>query len=226
MAVHAVHERAWPISQDEEVTKLFRAAQRGDPGALDALLAGLRPRLVAYFMERSGRDDANDWAQVGLTRVLDVVRLDLREPAVYLLKVVANLRRLARKERTRDTWRRARVALGYQITAPVPHDVAVERAELIAAVREAVEKLPPRLRSVVRGVLEGLRPSDIAAQLHLPPATIRTRLRRARALLMRQLAPYLDVIPAGYDVKSGCRESVGHQTFLPEQNVFRTRALE
>lgn len=210
MAVQAVHERAWPISQDAEVTKLFRAAQRGDPGALDALLAGLRPRLVAYFMERSGTDDANDWAQVGLTRVLDVIRLDLQEPAVYLLKVVANLRRLARKERTRDTWRRARVALGYQITAPLPHDVAVEQAELIAAVREAVEKLPPRLRSVVQGLLEGLRPADIAAQLQLPAATIRTRLRRARALLLRQLAPYFDVMPTGYDAQSGRRESVGH----------------
>lgn len=226
MAVYAVHERAWPISQDEEVTRLFRAARRGDPGALDALLAGLRPRLVAYFKEQSGTDDANDWAQVGLTRILDIVRLELQDPAVYLLKVVANLRRLARKERKRDTWRRARVALGYQITAPVPHDLVVERAELIAAVREAVEKLSPRLRSVVQRVLEGLRPSDIAAQLQLPPATIRTRLRRARALLMRQLAPYLDVMPTSYDAKSGRRQSVRHRTFRPEQNVFRNRALE
>jgi RNA polymerase sigma factor (sigma-70 family) len=226
MAVFAVHERAWPIAKDQEVTELFRAAQRGDEGALDALLARLRPWLVRYLTRPLDTDDANDWAQIGLVRITRAVRLDPKKPALYLLKVAANLRRTARKRRRRDAGRCARVALAYKIAAPLAYDLAVERDDLIGAVRRAVETLSPRLRPVVLGILEGLTPSDIAARHHLPPATVRTRLRRARALLVRRLTPYIDLTPPSDAPAAEHFGSRGLGSLPHEQNVFRNRGVE
>jgi RNA polymerase sigma-70 factor (ECF subfamily) len=39
---------------------------------------------------------------------------------------------------------------------------------------------------------EGLRPSEIAELLSLPPETVRTRLHRARVRLRRELEPLID----------------------------------
>jgi hypothetical protein len=54
-----------------------------------------------------------------------------------------------------------------------------------------MEVLPPPLRVVVLGLLDGQTPAEIAASLHLSPVTIRTRLLRARVLLRHELWPLL-----------------------------------
>ena len=61
--------KLWP--EESELIQLVREAQRGGAGALDALLARLRPSFVAYFAPTVGWDDAEDAAQ---TALLSIVR--------------------------------------------------------------------------------------------------------------------------------------------------------
>lgn len=52
----------------------------------------------------------------------------------------------------------------------------VEQDDLVAA----MAALPPRQRQVMAWTLEGYKPGEIAQQLSLPPATVRSNLRKAR----------------------------------------------
>src|SRR5437879_5971702 len=61
--------KLWP--EESELIQLVCEAQGGGPGALDTLLARLRPSFVAYFAPTMGRDDAEDAAQ---TALLSIVR--------------------------------------------------------------------------------------------------------------------------------------------------------
>jgi RNA polymerase sigma-70 factor (ECF subfamily) len=65
---------------------------------------------------------------------------------------------------------------------------AVERAELDAALREAIAALPEERRIVViLRDLEGLSYEEIAEALELEPGTVRSRLHRARLDLKAKL---------------------------------------
>jgi RNA polymerase sigma factor (sigma-70 family) len=78
------------------------------------------------------------------------------------------------------------------VEAPIVIELEVECEELARAVhRVSLETLPESLRQIVLALLHGLTPSEIAEQQHLNPVTIRTRLLRARAILRRELGPYL-----------------------------------
>ena len=57
-----------------------------------------------------------------------------------------------------------------------------------AALREAVLALPEKLRlPVMLHYIEGYRTEEIAAILHVPVGTVRSRLKRARSVLKEQL---------------------------------------
>ncbi len=78
--------------------------------------------------------------------------------------------------------------------SPIPapeHDplAALTHAERLASVRAAVQALPPSFREVVLLIeFEELSYEDTAAALGIPMGTVRSRLHRARALLMHALA--------------------------------------
>jgi RNA polymerase sigma factor (sigma-70 family) len=74
---------------------------------------------------------------------------------------------------------------------PLPEAVA-ENHELRKTVRQAIEKLPPRLRSVVflRYTRE-LSFVEIGRILHMPENTAKTYFQRARPLLRAELTPYV-----------------------------------
>jgi hypothetical protein len=82
-----------------------------------------------------------------------------------------------------------------------------------------MEVLPPPLRLVVLGLLEGQTPAEIAASLHLSPVTIRTRLLRARILLRHELwpllggPPTLSRSPSHQDCR--CARLQAHRTLPP-----------
>jgi RNA polymerase sigma-70 factor (ECF subfamily) len=72
------------------------------------------------------------------------------------------------------------------------------RAELIAALSRALDRLPPRLRAaIVLRTLEEREYDDIAELLGVRPATARTHVMQARKLLVRWLAPWMDPDDAG-----------------------------
>src|SRR2546425_3304721 len=76
----------WP--NEEELVHLVREAQSGGLGALDVLLARLRPSFVAYFAPSMGRDDAEDAAQTALLSIVRTLpRIDAERAAGYVLAV-------------------------------------------------------------------------------------------------------------------------------------------
>ena len=77
-----------------------------------------------------------------------------------------------------------------------PPDRVVEDGELSAAVSRAVAKLPPAYReAVVFRDLGGLSYEEIASVLKIPGGTVRSRINRARHLLKKSLALFLDPRP-------------------------------
>jgi RNA polymerase sigma-70 factor (ECF subfamily) len=66
---------------------------------------------------------------------------------------------------------------------------AMAREEAIAAVRSAIEQLPPIYREVVvLCELQEMNYADVAAVIECPIGTVRSRLHRARARLLATLA--------------------------------------
>ena len=73
----------------------------------------------------------------------------------------------------------------------------VEREEVIRAVRRAIDSLPMHFRlPVVLKEMEGISVEDVAAILNLKPATVKTRLHRARLLIREELSKPLPHRPA------------------------------
>ncbi len=73
-------------------------------------------------------------------------------------------------------------------TRPLPEEIA-ERHDLQRALRQAIEALPPKFRSVVLLRYTGqLSFSEIGKTLNMPEATAKTYFQRARPLLRTALA--------------------------------------
>jgi RNA polymerase sigma-70 factor (ECF subfamily) len=73
---------------------------------------------------------------------------------------------------------------------PVPPDSALARAQLRQLLEQAIRGLPDAFRSVfVLREIEGLTVEQTAEALELRPATVKTRLLRARRRLQEALAP-------------------------------------
>lgn len=178
---------------------LVREAQREVPGALDRLLAALRPPLVAFFADRLSHELAEDSTQSALCRIAGAVRrIDPERADAYLATVARNLLRTAHRRRAIDSRRHADIDL-----ADVPEhrqgaDSRVEYEDLVRAVHGVVAaKLSPSLAEIVLGLLRGETPTEIAARQGVSPVTVRTRLMRARTILGRELRIYLDDPNAG-----------------------------
>ncbi len=177
----------WP--DDEELIHPVREAQRGAPGALDALLARLRPSFVSCFAPRLGPDEAEDAAQDALLRVARSLRqIDPERAGRYLTRLAWNLLRQECRRRAHEARRFVPVELAATVASPATPDGEVECRDLVRAVHEfSVASLSPKLRDTVRGLLRDLSPSEIAAQQGANRSTIRARVRLARARLRREL---------------------------------------
>ncbi len=88
--------------------------------------------------------------------------------------------------------------------SPEPEEV-VQRGEERAAVRSAVEALPPLHREVVQLVdVEGFSYKDAAQTLGVPIGTVMSRLHRARQQLQKSLYDY--AVESGIVHANGTRE--------------------
>ncbi len=177
----------WP--DEEELVHLVREAQGERPGALDALLARLRPPFVAYFAPAIGRDDAEDAAQLALLSILRALRgIDAERSLGYVVAVAHHRLGKARRRRERASRRYGPLELAAGIESPVAAEWDTEYHELARALQVSLATLPPERREALLEPLRAANPSTLAAQQHVSPATIRSRRRRARASLRAALA--------------------------------------
>lgn len=175
----------------------MRDAQRGGPGALDALLARLRPSFLSCFAPAIGWDDAEDATQLALLSIASALPgIDPERAFTYVVAVAGHRLGKARRRRVREARRFAPVELADTLESPVRADWELEDHELHRVLAASLAALPPALRDTLPGPLGALVPSTPAAQHHVNPATIRSRRRYARARLRAALARHAEGMPA------------------------------
>lgn len=176
---------------NEHETQL-QAAARGDDEALAWLVRAYHDRVYRFGI-RVCRDgyDAQDAVQDAFTKL--AARPDVaRDPSAlsWLFTVVRNA--CIRMFRSSS---RARRTLGERVedanSTPSPGldpETSLQRWRLVHAVHAAIATLEQPYREVlVMRDLEGLSGAETCESLGLSPATMKTRLHRARLDLRRQL---------------------------------------
>ena len=178
--------------------EVVRACQRGEAGALDALVRATYADVyaLAYRLVRD-RDEAADVTQEVFVRVMRSVVGFRGESAfgTWLHRVTVNTALTALRKRSRRALpgREAFGMPGDESTGVVDTDAGpeerAERAELLARAEAAVAALPESSRTIVvlRDV-EGLSTAEVAAATGLSETAVKVRLFRARERLRASLA--------------------------------------
>jgi RNA polymerase sigma-70 factor (ECF subfamily) len=176
-----------------EDAKLLERARQGDERAFSQLFGRYQAAIYRYAVHMCGPDTGDDIVQETFLAVLrQRGRTDAPRNTVagYLFGIARHivLQRLGSK------YQPGFVDAGDEDVNQLASNAltALEdltRAETIASVRAAVQSLPPVYREIV--VLCDLQDMDYAAAagvLQCPVGTIRSRLSRARALLVAKLS--------------------------------------
>ena len=166
----------------ENLGPVIEAARRGDPAALDRLLAACQPDLRRYATRHCLISDIDDAVQETLLIVVRRLRA-LRTVAAFsgwcFTIVRRECRRLERRVFGLDVYEEIRMEEWL-----VTHSDEALRIDLI----HALESLPGHYREIVLlRDFEELTLREIAARLALTPAAAKSRLHRARELVREYL---------------------------------------
>ena len=166
----------------ENLQPVIEAARRGDPAALDRLLAACQPHIRRYATRHCLISDIDDAVQETLLIVVRRLRA-LRTVAAFsgwLLTIVRReCRRLERRVFGLDVYEEIRMEEWLST-----HSDEALRIDLV----HALESLPGHYREIVLlRDFEELTLREIAARLTLTPAATKSRLHRARELVREYL---------------------------------------
>ncbi len=156
-------------------TDCIAAALAGDAAATDALIAGIWPRCFRLAATVIGdpslaQDAAQEACVIVHRKVRELRSADAFDTWIYriVMREAGRIRR--RNERATDVGYRA-------LFAEEPDGLAVDIWQALAALPSAQRDV------VVLFYFDDLPSAEIAAILHLPHVTVRTRLARARERL-------------------------------------------
>ena len=205
----AVMEQAplFPRSAIDPDASLVRQLRRGDAGAAEALVDTYGDRVYRLAIRITGNAaDAEEVVQDALwtaSRKIDTFH-GAAAFGSWVYRITANA--AYQKLRTRRTrgkevsWEDVAPAfdeMGQHVERAVDwsrtlKDPAVE-CELRSTLRSAIDELPEDYRTAfLLHDVEGLSNPQIAETLRTRPATIKSRVHRARFYLRRRLADYMD----------------------------------
>jgi RNA polymerase sigma-70 factor (ECF subfamily) len=178
---------------------LIDSAQAGDREALNRLLAGARPRLLAVALRVvRDRDDAEDVVQESLLKVCrNLTRFEGRAAfSTWLHRIVVNtaLDRLRRPELRHDRVAESDEGERRAESVTAVDDQTPERLYDQAQAGAVVQRAMARLSLVHREVLslrelDGESYQEIASAARCPVGTVMSRLHHARRRLALELAP-------------------------------------
>lgn len=156
----------------------MRAAQRGEPRAVDALVRELTP-YVGRICGAIALDDGDDAVQEALIAIVRNLG-SLREPAA----AKAWVRQIAVREAIRVAKRRPTLA---DAAGTAAADVDLDT---VLDVRAVLDQLSPDQRAIlVLRDLDGLSEAEVAEQLAVAVGTVKSRLHRARRAFARRWVP-------------------------------------
>jgi RNA polymerase sigma factor (sigma-70 family) len=163
-----------------ELAELVRAAQRGDPLAMAALVRAVAP-YVGRICGSIALADGDDAMQETMIQVLRHLR-SLREPGALR----GWLRRIAVREALKLARARARQIPIEQVAEQATDDQSGLRLE----VADTLRRLSPDQRTVlVLRDLEGFTEAEAAAVLRVEVGTVKSRLHRARRAFRERWQP-------------------------------------
>jgi RNA polymerase sigma-70 factor, ECF subfamily len=173
---------------------LALAARAGDRAAFETLIARYRGRVTLFARALLRRpEDAEDLAQESFVRAF--LCLSAYEPRgqfrSWLFGIVANV---CREHQRHERRRPETMSASDELERPAPDTGELHaRASMKAAVRQAIARLPAIYRApVILHYLEELSVAETAAILGRSPSSVKVQLWRARAILARSLAGWLE----------------------------------
>lgn len=182
-----------PQEQKRIEASLVKRARDGDDAAFEEIVTLYSRRIIAYChrMAGSGAEDLAQEIFVKLYLALD--RFDPQKPlSPFLFRIAHNhCLDVLRKKKVQtvsfmkddEEEREARHTDG----GPDPEEL-VRRAEVRAAVQQALEALPATYRSaIVMWHVEGMSYEEISETLGLPMGTVKARIHRGREKLQQKL---------------------------------------
>ena len=189
---------------------LVEALRRQEPGAAEALVAAYGDRVYRLAIRITGNSsDAEEVVQDALwaaTRKIDTFR-GTAAFGSWVYRITANAayqkRRGRRVERNRVSWDELGPSFdqtGESVEpgidwSPRLRDPVLQ-AELQSVLRAAIDELPEEHRATfLLHDVEGLSNPEIAETLQVKPATVKSRVHRARLFLRARLATYADRAP-------------------------------
>jgi RNA polymerase sigma-70 factor (ECF subfamily) len=171
--------------------ELLAAVAEGDPEAFGALYDEHAPWLLLRLRQRTTDSDLADQVAQETFLVVwrDAGRFQGRGEVGAWIWGIA-IRRLLDVQRGQAAQGRLAGLLGRR---RLPDAASAEEQALVAIehrdVIRALNRLAPELQMVLQAtVLDGLSTREAAALLGIPPGTVKTRARRARARLRQELA--------------------------------------
>ena len=171
---------------------LLTRASGGDEAAFSQLFARYQRQIYLYAERVCGCASGDDIVQETFLAVLRPSgRFDPAKGTVpgYLFGIARHhvIRRLARQGTTLSE--PPEVAAAEAMAAQDTPLDRIARERTIDVVRQAVQSLPPAYREVVALCdLQEMDYATVAQVIQCPIGTVRSRLHRARALLLRKLA--------------------------------------
>ena len=192
------------LAPDE--TQLIRRAQHGDERAFTELVTRYEAQVYnfAFKVCRDREKAAETLQDTFITVYRKLHQFDGRSAfATWLYRIVVNNCKMKHRRRKLDT-------LMDSLDDPPPHahddererelpieldDTPAEQLltkELQGVLNEAIQKLPLDYRTVfVLRDVEGLSTRETATIVKITEEAVKSRLRRARAFLRREVAPYM-----------------------------------
>lgn len=174
------------LPMETEEARIARGLRHRDPDLLDALIAQYQHRLLRYLLHLTGnRTIAEDLFQETWMRVLEKGHLyDGKSRFVTWLLTIAHnvaidhLRR--RNPASLDEMRDSEDAAPFEVedVRPSPYEQAAANEES-ARLEAALQQLPAIFREVLTlRIHEQMKLEEIAKLIHIPVATVKTRLYR------------------------------------------------
>jgi len=174
------------LSMETEEARIARALRRRDPDVLDALIAQYQHRLLRYLLHLTGNyATAEDLFQETWMRVLEKGHLyDGKSRFVtWLLTIAHNVaidhlrrRSLASLDEMQESEDGAPFEVLDQRPSPFEQAAAGEQSARLEA---AMQQLPAIFREVLTlRIHEQMKLEEIAKLIHIPLATVKTRLYR------------------------------------------------
>jgi len=176
--------------------ELLERLRSGDGDAFDAIFREHYARLVglaeSMLRDRAAAEEIAQDVMLELWKRRDSLRLEATLRA-YLLRATRN--RSLNRVRHQRIVQRAEPFAADEIAPVAPADRETVQSEIDAALRDAVDGLPPRCREVFElSRVQGLSYAEIAHAMEISVKTVEAQMGKALRTLRERLAPWL---PAG-----------------------------